>query len=80
MQFIYNLSLKFIKKNSANTNNTTTNVAPVNLDQVTSPKDNNNTNHNNTKNLANNRDKVSFILDLNGDIKKSFPRFILCYY
>jgi len=44
--------------NSANTNNTTTNVQQVNQDQVTSPKDNNATTHNNTKNIANNRDKV----------------------
>lgn len=44
--------------NSANTNNTTTNAPQLNPDQVTSPKDNNTTAHNNTKNIASNRDKV----------------------
>jgi hypothetical protein len=53
------IGYSFAAKNSANTNNTTTNAPQLNPDQVTSPKDNNTTAHNNTKNIASNRDKVS---------------------
>jgi hypothetical protein len=45
------IGYSFAAKNSANTNNTTTNAPQLNPDQVTSPKDNNTT--------ASNRDKVS---------------------
>jgi len=45
--------------NSANANNTTTNNhQPANQEPITTPKDNQNITHNNTKNVANNRDKV----------------------